>query len=108
MGTLVLPRDEDALTSRRNLLIATGLFGAAIAVAVFDSTKAGRQTRRSWGRSRRANTYIIMLWVDIVTGVAVTICCWLYLSGTIATSIQFLVCISTCSDHHSLVLRNIS
>ena len=108
MGTLVLSRDEEALTSRRTLLMAAGFFGAAIAVAVFDATKAGRQTRRSWGRSRRANTYIIMLWVDIVTGVALTVCSWLYLSGTIAPTIQFFVSISTCSDHHSLVLRNIS
>jgi len=93
METPVLPRGEDALASRRSLLMAAGFFGAAITVAVFDCTKAGRQSRRSWGRSRRANTYIIMLWVDIVTGVAVTVCTWLYLNRTIEPSIQFLVSI---------------
>ena len=104
METQVLPRHGDTLSSSRSLLMGAGFFGAAITVAVFDCTKAGRQSRRMWGRSRRANTYIIMLWVDIATGVTVTVCSWFYLTGAIEPSLQFLVSISTCCDHHSLVL----
>lgn len=107
METLVLPRYGDALSSPRSQLMGAGFFGAAMTVAVFDCTKAGRQSRRMWGRSRRANGYIVMIWVDIVTGVTVTVCSWLYLNGVIAPSIQYLVSIGASCDEPSLALRGI-
>jgi hypothetical protein len=94
---LLLPRDDGgAQVSRPGLLIAAGFFGASMAVAVFDCSKAGRQSRRSWGRSRRAKAYVAMLWIEVVTGVTIAVCMWLFLKGTIRPSVGFLVGIRKC------------
>ncbi len=98
MGPLAVPRAVAPLdVSERGLIIAAGFFGATIAVAAFDCSKAVRQSHRSWGRSTKANAYIMMLWVEILTSVALAILAWLFLNGTIPPSIGFFVGVRTFS-----------
>jgi hypothetical protein len=82
-GTLVPPWYKEQPTSQSGLLVAAFFFGASIAVAVVDSTKAGRQSMRSWRRHHRANAYVIMLWAVISMCVAAAVCSWLFLLAII-------------------------
>ncbi|KAK4145943.1 uncharacterized protein C8A04DRAFT_10092 [Dichotomopilus funicola] len=61
-GTLVPPWYKEEPTTRTGLLVAAFFFGASVAVAAFDVTKAVRQSHRSWHRRHRATTYVVMLW----------------------------------------------
>ncbi|KAK4125736.1 hypothetical protein N657DRAFT_688424 [Parathielavia appendiculata] len=91
MGAPVPPRYQKGKTSEVGLLVAAFLFGASVAVAVYDSAKAGRQSYRSWHRRHRANAYIVMLWAVISMCMVAALCCWLYLLGKIQPSIHFFV-----------------
>ncbi len=80
-------------TSKGGLLVASFFFGASMALAVFDSTKAGRQSWRSWRRNKRVTGYVMMLWAVISTGVISAVCSWLFLFGVIPSppSIGYLI-----------------
>ena len=83
MGTLVPPWYDAGKTTKGGLLVASFFFGASMAVAAFDSSKASRQCFRSWRRSNRANTYIAMIWAAIITCIITSICSFLFLMGKI-------------------------
>ena len=83
MGALVPPWYETRKTSEEGLLIAAFFFGASMAVAAFDCTKAGRQSYRSWRRCHKVNAYIMMLWGEISACFVASICNFLFLLGGI-------------------------
>jgi hypothetical protein len=83
MGLLVPPWYKEQETSETGLLVAAFFFGVSMAVAFFASTKAGRQSYRSWRRNHRVNAYIIMLWAVISMCVVAAICSWMFLLGKI-------------------------
>jgi hypothetical protein len=66
MGTLVPPWYRTRKTSEGGLLVGAFVYGAAMAVAAFDCTKAGRQSYRSWKRCHKATIYVMMLWAEII------------------------------------------
>ncbi len=98
MGALAIPPDHDTpgQTSTAGLLVAFFFFGASMATAVFDITKAGRQSHKSWGRSWRANAYISMVWATISMSVVAAICNCLFLLGVIQPSIGYFVGLRMC------------
>jgi hypothetical protein len=83
MGFLVPPWYKEKETSKTGLLVAAFFFGASMAVAFFASTKAGRQSYRSWRRNHRVNAYVMMLWGEISMCVLAAICSWMFLLGKI-------------------------
>ncbi|KAL2164865.1 hypothetical protein VTH06DRAFT_161 [Thermothelomyces fergusii] len=89
MGTLVPPWYREEPTSQGGLLVAAFFFGSSTAVAMFDFTNAVRHTHRSWRRSRRAMTYVVMLWAVIATCIVTSLCSWLFLLGIIPPSIWY-------------------
>ena len=98
MGALTIPPNYDTpgVTSTAGLLIAACFFGASLATAVFDIAKAGRQSHKSWGRSRRANAYVLMLWSSLSMSVVAAICNALFLLGEIQPSIGYFVGMRMC------------
>ncbi|KAH6634924.1 hypothetical protein B0J18DRAFT_487078 [Chaetomium sp. MPI-SDFR-AT-0129] len=72
-GTLVPPWYKEEPTTRTGLLVAAFFFGASVAVAAFDVTKAVRQSHRSWHRRHRATTYVVMLWAVMATALAAAV-----------------------------------
>jgi hypothetical protein len=70
-------------TTKGGLLVASFFFGATMVLAVFDCTKAGRQSWRSWRRNKRATGYVMMVWAVLVTGVIAAVCSFLFLYGVI-------------------------
>ncbi|KAL2262725.1 hypothetical protein VTK26DRAFT_314 [Humicola hyalothermophila] len=91
MGTLVPPWYKEKTTSQMGLFVAAGFFGASMAVAAFDFTRAVRQTHRILRRSHRPNAYIIMVWTVLSSCVTTTIAIWLFLIGKIQPSVWYFV-----------------
>ncbi len=92
MGVTIPPNyDTPGKTSTAGLLVAACFFGAAMTAAVFDIAKAGRQSHKSWGRSWRANAYVLMVWSSLSMSVTGAICNALFLLGVIQPSIGYFV-----------------
>ncbi|KAH6856176.1 hypothetical protein B0I37DRAFT_333459 [Chaetomium sp. MPI-CAGE-AT-0009] len=89
MGTLVPPWYKEKPTSESGLLVAAFFFGASMTIAALDSTKAARQSARSWRRNHRANAYVIMIWTVIAVCIVISVCSWLYLLAIIPPSIWY-------------------
>jgi hypothetical protein len=69
----------EAVTAADIRLVAI-LLGYALGFGTLTCIKAGRATGRAWGRSRRANIYVIMIWGEIVVSVAFGLLGWLHLN----------------------------
>ncbi|KAK0661627.1 hypothetical protein QBC41DRAFT_350630 [Cercophora samala] len=86
MGTLVPPWYRPDPPSEHSLDLASFLWGASTAIAIFSFAKAFRQTRRSWLHTHKVNAYIVMVWLEWVACVIMSVISWLFLIGIIPVS----------------------
>lgn len=63
--------------------VATLLLGCTWACAAFTCTKAFKQTYMCWHRSGRVNAYIVMVWLEWTSCIAVSLMSWMFLERSI-------------------------
>lgn len=90
-GTLVPPWYYEEPTRLTDMFIATFISGFTIAIAAFSCTKAVRQTYRSWTRSHRVNAYIVMIWLEWTSCLAIAATSWLFLENLINPSFWYFI-----------------
>ncbi|KAK1755485.1 hypothetical protein QBC47DRAFT_445581 [Echria macrotheca] len=88
-GTLIPPWYTSPVLERADVILSSFLWGFTMCLAIFAGAKAYRQTYRSWKRRRSFTLYIVMIWLELVTGVIVAVVCWFYIEDWIQPSFWF-------------------
>ncbi|KAF9006797.1 hypothetical protein BDZ89DRAFT_889965, partial [Hymenopellis radicata] len=71
--------------------VASMAFGWTLGFGYFALCHAFRETRRA----RRLNTYVVLIWGEIIVCAVLAIICWLYLAGKILPSFYFFLIVLT-------------
>ncbi|KAJ2906163.1 hypothetical protein MKZ38_002878 [Zalerion maritima] len=87
---LFIPEDYVYTTvDELDMNIASIFWGFSLACAVFAGMKAVNQTIAGWKRRGRVSTYIVLVWGEWFSSVAMGIISWLFLRGIIEDSFWF-------------------
>ncbi|KAI0593105.1 hypothetical protein F4775DRAFT_527972 [Biscogniauxia sp. FL1348] len=98
MITLLPPYYVAQEVTQDDLVVASIAWGFTLGFGWLTSSSAIKQTRQAYRRSGwdvLRNSYIWMLWLEIVVCLVFSIICWLHLKGTIPPSFAFYFCILT-------------
>ncbi|KAL0567217.1 hypothetical protein V5O48_014775 [Marasmius crinis-equi] len=82
---------EDLVITQNDVKIASLAFGWTLGFGYFTACHCVRETVRT----RRVNTYVILIWGELLVCVIFSIICWLYLTNTIPPSFWFFFSILT-------------
>ena len=82
--------------------VASIAFGWTLGFGYFAGCHAVRETRRT--HRLRPNTYIVLIWGELIVCLVFAILCWLYLAKIIPPSFYFYFFILTCVCILHLVL----
>lgn len=82
-GFLVSPNYKYESVTSGDIRLAAIVLGYALGFGTLTSVKAGIATKRAYGRSRRANIYVAMIWGEIVVSLLFGLLAWLNLNNVI-------------------------
>ncbi|KAL0578213.1 hypothetical protein V5O48_003788 [Marasmius crinis-equi] len=82
---------EDLKITRSDLRIASLAFGWTLGFGYFTACHCVRET----SRTRRINTYVVLIWLELLVCLVFAIICWLYLTSAIPPSFWFFFSILT-------------
>ncbi|KAH7260159.1 hypothetical protein FSOLCH5_009491 [Fusarium solani] len=88
-GFLVPENFKDDLPNEDDMNIASIIWGLSLGVVVFNCAKAFRQAKSAIHRRKRLTTYVVLVWLEIVSSFILGVMVWLYLRGIIPPSFQF-------------------
>ncbi|KAI0018499.1 hypothetical protein F4780DRAFT_781344 [Xylariomycetidae sp. FL0641] len=94
-GFLVPPWYKADTPGRLDMNIASLIWGMSLMVASFAMAKATRQTWTVWKRRRGVNSYIVMVWLELISSLIISVIVWFYLWGTIPASFELFFTIIT-------------
>ncbi|CAM1501412.1 Fc.00g105740.m01.CDS01 [Cosmosporella sp. VM-42] len=69
-----------------DLLVASIIWGFTLATGMFAASKAFKQTRSQWRRSRRVMPYVVMIWAEWFSSQTIGVVSWIFLRGLIEPS----------------------
>ncbi|KAI1493571.1 hypothetical protein F5X96DRAFT_169522 [Biscogniauxia mediterranea] len=98
MITLLPPYYVKDEVTPDDLIVASIAWGFTLGFGWLTTCSAIRQTRLAYRRSGWGvcrNSYIWMIWLELMVCLSFSIICWLYLKGTIPPSFAFYFCILT-------------
>ncbi|OLN83289.1 hypothetical protein CCHL11_03028 [Colletotrichum chlorophyti] len=88
-GTLVPPWYEAHTPSVGDMNIASMFWGFTLGVGLWSGVKGYRQSRASWKRTHRINTYVWLIWAEWFSSMAIGIVSWCYLTSIIQPSFEY-------------------
>ncbi|KAL2754917.1 hypothetical protein ACRALDRAFT_2092163, partial [Sodiomyces alcalophilus JCM 7366] len=84
---LEIPNEDDMNTS-------SIFWGLSLGIALFTAGKAGKQTIRSWTRSRRLTAYIFMIWAVWWSSMVLGVLAWTFQRQYVPPSFGFYFCVA--------------
>ncbi|KAM5348578.1 hypothetical protein ACJ41O_008402 [Fusarium nematophilum] len=87
-GTLIPPWYQYNEPTCEDLAIASVAWGLTLGLTLFGVVRAGTQTYSQWKRARRVTTYMVLIWLELVSSAIMGGLAWGYVHGNIAPSFE--------------------
>ncbi|KAK8117982.1 uncharacterized protein PG998_006263 [Apiospora kogelbergensis] len=85
-GFLIPERYQPHESSVDDLMIISIIWGITIAVGLFTASKAYKQSKAMYSRTRQLSAYTIMIWAEWTASMTIGVLCWCHIRGYIEPS----------------------
>ncbi|KFA55134.1 hypothetical protein S40293_08675 [Stachybotrys chartarum IBT 40293] len=88
-GTLIPPWFQRNEPNVDTLATASIIFGVSIGLAAAATIRTCRQTRKTWRRTHKVTTYVVLIWLELISSTIIAGVTWGYLRHHIEPSLWF-------------------
>ncbi|KAK6835937.1 hypothetical protein PG990_013432 [Apiospora arundinis] len=85
-GFLIPDRYQAHESSVDDLMIISIIWGITIALGLFTASKAYKQSKAMYARTRQLSAYTIMIWAEWTASMTIGVLCWCHIRGYIEPS----------------------